>query len=1001
MSALSLDRRRGPAIRGLTAIGALVGVAVLGGAAGRIAISHYGKTLIEATVGMVIVCALVAAITRRPRLGVAAIVAALVLFPSYKAPTVQHLTMDPALPLCLLVAVAAILCTVAAGRWRMSAVDWAVMALVVIMIIDTLVGPRTWKEAASQLWLWLPPYLVGRVIVARAPLHRVFAQSMVLGGLVLAPFAFAEAAGLGSPFFAGSVAADNPSANPWDQPHLRAGEGFRAQVTFGHPIAYSMFLAVAIVFALVLMSQATDPRRRRQYLLASLVLVGCEVLAVSRTGWVVIAVALVLLAAGRTQRAASRLARRWLVAALTVLVAVALFVPSVAAVPLSIVGLQSDTNDPTLQQSASYRGSLYTAAFKGGVASWSGNKASKLAGQVETNNSSIDSEYLVMLDTWGGPATIAFLLIAAAVVLRALGGVAGGRDEWSDTFAACAAALAVGLGSVALITQQEYMIWLFFGLAAVPRGSRPLEGAALPDGRWRFGARASDLLGTAETNGRLVIPALRRYWWILLACAAVGGLFSYAIPRLKGPKYTATAALLFQTPQFDQILFGHALDNTRTLPVRQAATNASLVDLPIIAQRTAAAIGPPMTASRVSQEVVASEVLRSDVYTVVASDANPVMAARLANAYAQTYLTKARTDAQQGIYSAIAQVQAKMSALPPAARDSQAARSLQAQLRNLAFSASLQTGNVESVAAAGVPTAAPTIKKKSLIYGAGLGLLAGIVLLLLAARRDRRLTDTAGLERTFRAPVLGTIPRLKVGDPLATGLEAAGRDAFGLLRGRLRYLDIGHALRTVAVTSPASREGRSTVALELAVAEAMAGRTDVLLLEADLRNPSLRALPEVNGGPGLSEVLSGIEPLDEALRFIDLSEHSRESRAGTGLWILPAGAVPPNPSELLESHAFVALLESLQERFELIVVDTSAPTLVADAFPVLKAVDGVLIVSRLHETKRADALELRNELESMGASVVGVVANPPVRERRFGRRRTRTRRSRRRLAVAR
>ncbi len=1001
MSALSLDRRRGPAVRGLTAIGALIAVAVLGGAAGRIAISHYGKTLIEATVGVVIVCALVAAITRRPRLGVAAIVAALVLFPSYKAPTVQHLTMDPMLPLCLLVAVAAILCTVAAGRWRLSAVDWAVMALAVIMIIDTLVGPRTWKEAASQLWLWLPPYILGRVIVARRPLHRVFAQSMVVGGLVLAPFALAEAAGLGSPFFPSVSAADNPYASPWDQPHLRAGEGFRAQTSFGHPIAYSMFLAVAIVFALVLMGEAADVRRRRQYLFASLVLVGCEVLAVSRTGWVVIAVALILLAAGRTQRAASRLARRWLVAALTVLVAVALFVPSVAAVPLSIVGLQSDTNDPTLQQSASYRGSLYTAAFKGGVASWSGNKVSKLASQVETNNSSIDSEYLVMLDTWGGPATIAFLLVAGAVVLRALGGIAEGGDEWSDTFAACAAALAVGLGSVALITQQEYMVWLFFGLAAVPRQNRPLEGAALPDGRWRFAGRASDLVAAAETNGRLILPALRRYWWILVLCAGIGGFFSYAIPRLKGPKYTATAALLFQTPQFDQILFGHTLDNTRTLPVRQAATNASLVDLPVIAQRTAAAIGPPMTAKRVSSEVVASEVQRSDVYTVVASDPNPVLAARLANTYAQTYLAKARADARQGIYTAIAQIQAKVSALPAAAQHSSAARSLQGQLRNLAFSASLQTGNVESVANAGVPTSAPTVKKKSLIYGAGLGLLAGIVLLLVAARRDRRLTDSAALERTFRAPVLGMIPRLNVGDPLATGVEPAGSDAFGLLRGRLRYLDVDRVVRTVAVTSPAPGEGRSTVALELAVAEAMAGRANVLLLEADLRNPSLRTLPEVNGGPGLSEVLSGIEPLDEALRFVDLSEPDRETSAGTGLWILPAGAVPPNPSELLESHALVALLETLQERFELIIVDTTAPTFVADAFPVLKAVDGVLIVSRLHETKRADAIELRDELENMGATVVGVVANPPVHQRRLGRRRSRARRGRRQLALAR
>src|SRR5207302_4027986 len=180
----------------------------------------------------------------------------------------QGLIFHPALLACVLVAGALFLITYAGGRSRLSAIDYCVILLGAAMLVSILFGPRTWKEAAAQLWTWVPPYIAGRVIAARRPLNRPLAVGTVIVALASVGFAVVEALGVGSPFF-GVAQPNNPAVSPWDQAHLRPGEAFRVQASFGHPIAYSMFLAVAIVFALVLVGSTDDRRRKRLYLCAT------------------------------------------------------------------------------------------------------------------------------------------------------------------------------------------------------------------------------------------------------------------------------------------------------------------------------------------------------------------------------------------------------------------------------------------------------------------------------------------------------------------------------------------------------------------------------------------------------------------------------------------------------------------------------------------------------------------------------------------------------------
>jgi receptor protein-tyrosine kinase len=157
----------------------------------------------------------------------------------------------------------------------------------------------------------------------------------------------------------------------------------------------------------------------------------------------------------------------------------------------------------------------------------------------------------------------------------------------------------------------------------------------------------------------------------------------------------------------------------------------------------------------------------------------------------------------------------------------------------------------------------------------------------------------------------------------------------------------------------------------------------VLLLEADLRRPTLAQQLDVLSGPGLADVLIGAVSLSEATQTIDLDQTSGDG-GGRMFDVLVAGAaLPPNPGELVESHAMESLLERVKSTYDLVVIDTPPLTAVSDAFPLLSRVDGVLIVGRVGRNRRDVAERLHETLTGAGAPLLGVVANG-FKAARFG-----------------
>ncbi len=181
----------------------------------------------------------------------------------------------------------------------------------------------------------------------------------------------------------------------------------------------------------------------------------------------------------------------------------------------------------------------------------------------------------------------------------------------------------------------------------------------------------------------------------------------------------------------------------------------------------------------------------------------------------------------------------------------------------------------------------------------------------------------------------------------------------------MRWFDGESGHKMLALISPDRGEGRSYIAANLAVVFSQLGER-TLLIDADLRHPRQHEIFKLGNRNGLSAVLAGRISLDEAINRIPNL---------LGLSVLPAGAVPPNPQELLNRPQFLGMLEAAQGQFDVILFDTSAGGEYADAQMVAARAGGAVVISRKNITQASRLRELTLSLQHSGAAVVGSVLN--------------------------
>ncbi|HZP82359.1 MAG TPA: polysaccharide biosynthesis tyrosine autokinase [Chthonomonadaceae bacterium] len=247
------------------------------------------------------------------------------------------------------------------------------------------------------------------------------------------------------------------------------------------------------------------------------------------------------------------------------------------------------------------------------------------------------------------------------------------------------------------------------------------------------------------------------------------------------------------------------------------------------------------------------------------------------------------------------------------------------------------------------------------------GLFLGACLALLQEFMDDRVNTPEDARRLVSIPALGYIPNIEREDQrLLTAGSTGGSvlESYRLLRSNVRFAAVDESLQSILVTSTVPGEGKSVTACNLAVAMALDGKK-VILVDADLRRPTIHEKFGLRSTPGLTNVLVGAMDVDDALQATNIEN----------LRLLTSGPIPPNPAELLNSRAMEQVQEMLKARSDIVIFDSPPCLSVADAQVLAATVDGLIYVIQLGSTKKTALRHGYELLRQAHARILGVVYN--------------------------
>jgi capsular exopolysaccharide synthesis family protein len=261
------------------------------------------------------------------------------------------------------------------------------------------------------------------------------------------------------------------------------------------------------------------------------------------------------------------------------------------------------------------------------------------------------------------------------------------------------------------------------------------------------------------------------------------------------------------------------------------------------------------------------------------------------------------------------------------------------------------------------------------------GLLLGAGMAWLAEVTDQSFRNPEDIRRRLKVQVLGHVPRImpseeekqlaELGqltiDPSVCAYyqpKSVDAEAFRGLRTTLFFKLEGEGHKIIQITSPNMGDGKTTLATNLAVSIAQSGKR-ILLVDADFRRPRLHKMFGLDGTTGLASVIAESAKLQDAIKSCSVPN----------LYMLPCGARPSNPAELLTSKRFLDLLEVLRGQFDIILIDTPPLLAVSDPSVVAPRVDGVILTIRVAKNGRPAAERAREILVNLGANIYGVVVN--------------------------
>lgn len=444
------------------------------------------------------------------------------------------------------------------------------------------------------------------------------------------------------------------------------------------------------------------------------------------------------------------------------------------------------------------------------------------------------------------------------------------------------------------------------------------------------------------------LKLIRRYWLILLIGLALGTATGLGAGILQPKVYTANSSGFLNTStetatnSSNSVALASAAD---TYAKSRAQSYADLGQSRVVAEAVIQELGLETAAESLVGRVQVS--VPSDTVTIQVSAKadNPQLASDIANAWITAMASEIRKLETGGsdLASPTVQLTPMESAVIPSSPSSP----------NLPLFASL---------------------------GGLTGLMLAFVLALLKGQYDKRIRSTADVEALTSYPIVGKLPMEKsltenesrlspdakaTQDVRVRGSVQLLNESLRELRTNLEFLDVDNPPRSIVVTSALPGDGKSTVAANLATMVAQSGK-QVVLIDGDLRKPTVANSFNIPGEIGLTDVLAGRVELEDAVH-----RWSQE----LDMFILPSGSIPPNPAELLASKTMQDLVNSLTEEGVVVVIDAPPVLPVTDASILAAHFDGALVVASANVT-RTDSLEQAlNKVDSVQGRVLGLVLN--------------------------
>jgi capsular exopolysaccharide synthesis family protein len=432
---------------------------------------------------------------------------------------------------------------------------------------------------------------------------------------------------------------------------------------------------------------------------------------------------------------------------------------------------------------------------------------------------------------------------------------------------------------------------------------------------------------------RQYLHAVRTYWWVIAIPAALGLVLGVVASARAVPQYRASMKFFITTTSVG----ADTQDAVQGDQFAQRRVNsyAKLLDTDVLADRVIEAADLDLTRGQIKAMVGGHGDIDTVILTATVTHEDRDLAEKVAGAVAIELI---------GVVDEVESTAERPS------------------------SASLELIDGPNVSQLPV--------KKTITIGlrTALGLMLGVGIALLLELRDNTIRSDDQLPALGLSPVLGMIPldRHARFAPLIVdeGSQSIRSEAFRKLRTSLEFIDVEKPVRVLVITSSVGEEGKSTTAANLALSLFLAGRR-VLLIDADLRRPTLNSLFKLSSSVGLSDVIIG------RARPEDVMQPWRSD----DLMVLPTGLLPPNPSELLASDSMRRLLTRLRPDFDVIIIDSPPLLPVTDAAVLAPHADGVVVVVRSARTTRHQlALSMRS-LNAVGARVLGAVMNMvPVKQ---------------------